>query len=99
MRDISVDTPSSEFNSERIPCAWRASVLFKTMGRKFSVAELLRNSSLIGFTTMLEKLVATKDDKSTYETLKIVHDTMIEELSKNSKDYIWPNVDFWSGSL
>ncbi|MES2615901.1 MAG: citrate/2-methylcitrate synthase [Bdellovibrionota bacterium] len=48
---------------------------------------------------MLEKLVATKEDKSTYETLKIVHDAMIEELSKNSKDYIWPNVDFWSGSL
>ncbi len=48
---------------------------------------------------MLEKLVATKEDKSTYETLRIVHDTMIEELSKTSKDYIWPNVDFWSGSL
>ena len=48
---------------------------------------------------MLEQLVATKEDKSTYETLKIVHDTMIEELSKTSKDYIWPNVDFWSGSL
>ena len=48
---------------------------------------------------MLEKLVATKPDKSTYETLRIVHDTMIEELSKTSKDYIWPNVDFWSGSL
>lgn len=50
--------------------------------------------------SMLEKLVAnTKEDKSTYETLKIVHDAMIEELSKTSKDYIWPNVDFWSGSL
>jgi citrate synthase len=48
---------------------------------------------------MLEQLVATKEDKSTYETLKIVHDTMIEDLSKTSKDYIWPNVDFWSGSL
>ncbi|WP_186648140.1 citrate/2-methylcitrate synthase [Fluviispira vulneris] len=48
---------------------------------------------------MLEKLVATKSDKSTYETLRIVHDTMIEELGKTSKDYIWPNVDFWSGSL
>jgi citrate synthase len=24
---------------------------------------------------------------------------MIEELSKTSKDYIWPNVDFWSGAL
>ncbi len=48
---------------------------------------------------MLEKLVATKEDKSTYNTLKIVHDAMIEELSKSSKDYIWPNVDFWSGSL
>lgn len=48
---------------------------------------------------MLEKLVATKEDKTTYDTLKIVHDTMIEELSKNSKDYIWPNVDFWSGAL
>lgn len=48
---------------------------------------------------MLEKLVATKKEKDTYETLRIVHDTMIEELSKTSKDYIWPNVDFWSGAL
>lgn len=48
---------------------------------------------------MLEKLVATKKEKDTYETLKIVHDTMIEELGKTSKDYIWPNVDFWSGAL
>lgn len=48
---------------------------------------------------MLEKLVASKKEKDTYETLRIVHDTMIEELSKTSKDYIWPNVDFWSGAL
>ncbi|MGY3802740.1 citrate/2-methylcitrate synthase [Pigmentibacter ruber] len=48
---------------------------------------------------MLEKLVATKKEKDTYETLRIVHDSMIEELSKTSKDYIWPNVDFWSGAL
>lgn len=48
---------------------------------------------------MLETLVAGKDDKKTYETLLIVHDTMIGELSKKEKDYIWPNVDFWSGAL
>lgn len=48
---------------------------------------------------MLEKLVATKSDKKTYQTLVNVHDTMIEELSKKEKDYIWPNVDFWSGGL
>jgi citrate synthase len=48
---------------------------------------------------MLENLVQTKEDKSTYEILKIVHDMMIEELSKKEKDYIWPNVDFWSGTL
>ncbi|WGL61038.1 citrate/2-methylcitrate synthase [Pigmentibacter sp. JX0631] len=48
---------------------------------------------------MLEKLVASKKEKDTYETLRIVHDSMIEELSKTSKDYIWPNVDFWSGAL
>lgn len=48
---------------------------------------------------MLEQLVSKSEDKSTYETLLIVHDTMIEELSKKQKDYIWPNVDFWSGSL
>jgi citrate synthase len=24
---------------------------------------------------------------------------MIGELSKKEKDYIWPNVDFWSGAL
>lgn len=50
---------------------------------------------------MLEKLVATRSekDKATYEILHIVHDTMIEELSKKEKDYIWPNVDFWSGAM
>jgi citrate synthase len=48
---------------------------------------------------MLVKLVATKKEKATYEILRIVHDTMIEELGKTSKDYIWPNVDFWSGAL
>lgn len=49
--------------------------------------------------SMLEKLVETKKDRSTYDTLKVVHDTMISELSKKEKDYIWPNVDFWSGAL
>lgn len=51
--------------------------------------------------SMLETLVATKSakEKETYEILKIVHDTMIAELSKKEKDYIWPNVDFWSGAL
>lgn len=48
---------------------------------------------------MLETLVERKGDRSTYETLRNVHDAMIEELSKKEKDYIWPNVDFWSGSL
>jgi citrate synthase len=48
---------------------------------------------------MLENLVAARGDRSTYDTLLAVHDTMIEELSKKQKDYIWPNVDFWSGSL
>lgn len=48
---------------------------------------------------MLDKLVATKSDKTTYQTLTIVHDSMIAELSKKEKDYIWPNVDFWSGAL
>lgn len=48
---------------------------------------------------MLETLVAQTGDKKTYETLRIVHDTMIEELGKTSKDYIWPNVDFWSGAM
>jgi citrate synthase len=48
---------------------------------------------------MLEKLVNSKGDRKTYDTLVAVHDTMIEELSKKQKDYIWPNVDFWSGSL
>ncbi len=49
--------------------------------------------------SMLEKLVAQSHERDTYETLLTVHDTMIEELSKKEKDYIWPNVDFWSGSL
>ncbi len=43
-----------------------------------------------------------KDSKTpdvTFDILKKVHDTMIEELSKKEKDYIWPNVDFWSGSF
>ena len=48
---------------------------------------------------MLEELVQTKTDKTTYQILLNVHDAMIEELSKKEKDYIWPNVDFWSGSL
>lgn len=51
---------------------------------------------------MLETLVSKQTDtkaKATYETLRIVHDSMIEELSKKEKDYIWPNVDFWSGAL
>jgi citrate synthase len=48
---------------------------------------------------MLQKLVARKPEQQTYEILKIVHDTMIEELGKKEKDYIWPNVDFWSGAL
>lgn len=48
---------------------------------------------------MLDTLVAKKTDKATYNTLTIVHDSMIEELSKKEKDYIWPNVDFWSGAL
>lgn len=48
---------------------------------------------------MLENLVKARGDRSTYDTLLAVHDTMIEELSKKQKDYIWPNVDFWSGSL
>ena len=52
---------------------------------------------------MLEELVEKKKSdtkaQATYETLRIVHDTMIEELSKKEKDYIWPNVDFWSGAL
>lgn len=48
---------------------------------------------------MLDSLVAKKTDKSTYQILTVVHDTMIAELSKKEKDYIWPNVDFWSGSL
>ena len=48
---------------------------------------------------MLENLVQQRGDRSTYDTLVAVHDTMIEELSKKQKDYIWPNVDFWSGSL
>lgn len=48
---------------------------------------------------MLDELVAKKTDKNTYNTLTVVHDAMIAELSKKEKDYIWPNVDFWSGSL
>ena len=48
---------------------------------------------------MLETMVTARGDRSTYDTLVNVHDTMIEELSKKQKDYIWPNVDFWSGSL
>lgn len=48
---------------------------------------------------MLENLIAKKQDKSTYDILRIVHDTMIEELGKKEKDYIWPNVDFWSGAM
>lgn len=48
---------------------------------------------------MLDNLVSKKSDKTTYNTLTIVHDSMIEELSKKEKDYIWPNVDFWSGAL
>ncbi len=49
--------------------------------------------------SMLEKTVAQKSDTATYEILLTVHDTMIEQLSAKQKDYIWPNVDFWSGSL
>ncbi len=48
---------------------------------------------------MLESIVEQKGHDKTYEILRIVHDTMIEELSKTSKDYIWPNVDFWSGAM
>ena len=49
--------------------------------------------------TMLEELVSDKGGSKTYEILKIVHDTMIEALGQKQKDYIWPNVDFWSGAL
>jgi len=48
---------------------------------------------------MLEDLVKQKGGDKTYDTLRIVHDEMIGELSKKEKDYIWPNVDFWSGAL
>ncbi len=50
---------------------------------------------------MLEKLVASRpeEERKTYQTLKIVRDEMVAELSKKEKDYIWPNVDFWSGAL
>lgn len=50
---------------------------------------------------LLEKLLATKpkEERKTYEILKVVYDTMIFELGKKEKDYIWPNVDFWSGTL
>lgn len=48
---------------------------------------------------MLESLVSQKGESKTYDILTIVHDTMIEELGKKEKDYIWPNVDFWSGAL
>ena len=48
---------------------------------------------------MFESLVNQKGDRKTYDILTGIHDTMIEELGKNSKDYIWPNVDFWSGGL
>ena len=48
---------------------------------------------------MLEQLVTEKGDTKTFQILKNVHDTMIDELGKKEKDYIWPNVDFWSGSL
>ncbi len=62
--------------------------VYKTMDPR---AKILRS--------MLEKRVAQSTEKATYEILVNVHDTMIEELSKKEKDYIWPNVDFWSGSL
>lgn len=48
---------------------------------------------------MLEGVVAQASDRRTYDILLTVHDTMIEQLSSKQKDYIWPNVDFWSGSL
>jgi citrate synthase len=48
---------------------------------------------------MLEGVVAQSVDRKTYDILLTVHDTMIEQLSSKQKDYIWPNVDFWSGSL
>jgi citrate synthase len=47
---------------------------------------------------MLDTVVSAKPNKY-YDILNIVHDTMIAELGKTSKDYIWPNVDFWSGAL
>jgi citrate synthase len=48
---------------------------------------------------LLDNLATKKPPSDAYKTLQIVHDTMIEELSKKEKDYIWPNVDFWSGAL
>lgn len=50
---------------------------------------------------MLDKLLATKpkEEHKTYEILQVVYDTMVFELGKKEKDYIWPNVDFWSGAL
>ena len=48
---------------------------------------------------MLDTLVAKRSGNVTVDILRNVHDTMISELSKKEKDYIWPNVDFWSGAL
>lgn len=48
---------------------------------------------------MLEEMVQKTGDRTIFDTLLAVHDTMIGELSKKEKDYIWPNVDFWSGAL
>jgi citrate synthase len=65
--------------------------VYRTMDPR---AKVLRN--------MLESLVKQQTNteaKKTYDTLLIVHDNMIAELSKKEKDYIWPNVDFWSGAL
>lgn len=49
--------------------------------------------------SMLERLVSKTGRRHEYDILAIVHDAMVEELSKKDKDYVWPNVDFWSGAF
>ncbi len=48
---------------------------------------------------MFEKLAKNSKNTKDYDILSKVHDFTVAELGKTQKDYIKPNVDFWSGGL
>jgi citrate synthase len=53
----------------------------------------------VALRSVLERLASRTGETNDYEILSEVHDAMIAELSKKEKDFIRPNVDFWSGAF